>query len=657
MARRALFPRSVWLRATLAAAICAPALWQLWLAVSVFLGRYDYPFDIDWLESSALYQAWRMMEGQYTYDVPERGYLPLFHPIGYPAMLAVVGKVFGLDYGIARSLSFIAFLGVMALPGIEIVRHAGKDRALGIALATLSVGLACSCLPLTAGFFDLVRNDTISWLLCAAGAVLATPRRGDPDISHRRLVWLSAVMVLGVYTRLLTVFPFFAVGIFVLVRNWRTGLRLAAYVIAGCAVVLVGLQLMSKGWYFTYTVTLLQGHKVHAHRFVMGANRILEFLPFLLAIPALAIALGVLGRLSYRAQLWSAVFVSSIPAALLPLAKDGGADNDYMPVGLFVGPAAAFVLLDLSRWISNRPSWRKAASFAPYVVAAGASLFLASRPFDANAFIPDEARWQNAEALNASVASMKGGVLAPCHPFLPIRNGHRNAQYSEMPYLDAYWSKLPGLALGPYVEAADAEWVLLTGFELSYTAGELSRMYELQPTNDLPRTPNMMVGQIMKISHVMRRKGPQKNERVLFDFESSTNDWKRVGRAFEHSPSVARPKHQSPIFGVVGEMTANTFHPKLGDKAKGTLTSPPFVIDRNTFAISVGGGHSMRAQLLIEGRVARSFYPKLYSREVLLQTSIDVSAHMGKEAQIRLEDRSARPWGHLLADQAVLYDR
>ena len=39
-------------QAALAVLLSAPALWHLWLVARVFAGRYAYPFDIDWLEST-----------------------------------------------------------------------------------------------------------------------------------------------------------------------------------------------------------------------------------------------------------------------------------------------------------------------------------------------------------------------------------------------------------------------------------------------------------------------------------------------------------------------------------------------------------------------------------------------------------------------------
>ena len=62
---------------------CGGAAWQLSLQARLYAGRVRYPWDIEWLESSALYQAWRVAHRLPTYAPPKDGYLPLMHPPVY----------------------------------------------------------------------------------------------------------------------------------------------------------------------------------------------------------------------------------------------------------------------------------------------------------------------------------------------------------------------------------------------------------------------------------------------------------------------------------------------------------------------------------------------------------------------------------------------
>ena len=244
--------------------------------------------------------------------------------------------------------------------------------------------------------------------------------------------------------------------------------------------------------------------------------------------------------------------------------------------------------------------------------------------------------------------------MVPCHPFLPIRNGHRNDQYSEMPYLDAYWSKLPGLALDKYLEASDAKWILLTGFELDDSMAVIVAQYE--PSHRTSRTPSMLVGQSMNVRYVMQKKRPTPNQRVLFDFEDGAAGWTNADVAFKESPTVAHPPWQNPVRGVTGEHLANSFHPTQGDRVIGTSTSPPFEIDRDRLAVDIGGGVSVGALLVIDNRAVAGAYPFIFDREILQRATIDVSKYRGQQAQLRLFDENRGSWGHVIADNVILFD-
>src|ERR1041384_8362962 len=97
-------------RVALAVGACLPALWQIGLQARLYLARFRYPMDLEWLEGAALYQAYRVMLGQGTYGPPKHGYLPLLHPPVYPTFLGLVGRVVGLDYAMARTVSLLFFV-------------------------------------------------------------------------------------------------------------------------------------------------------------------------------------------------------------------------------------------------------------------------------------------------------------------------------------------------------------------------------------------------------------------------------------------------------------------------------------------------------------------------------------------------------------------
>ncbi|WP_281262293.1 GH32 C-terminal domain-containing protein [Saccharothrix carnea] len=75
---------------------------------------------------------------------------------------------------------------------------------------------------------------------------------------------------------------------------------------------------------------------------------------------------------------------------------------------------------------------------------------------------------------------------------------------------------------------------------------------------------------------------------VVEDFESSYGGWTTTGSAFGAAPATGPLEGQLPVGGVEGTGYASSFHG--GDGSTGTLTSPPFTVDRRYLNFKVGGG-------------------------------------------------------------------
>ena len=114
--------------------------------------------------------------------------------------------------------------------------------------------------------------------------------------------------------------------------------------------------------------------------------------------------------------------------------------------------------------------------------------------------------------------------------------------------------------------------------------------------------------------------------------------------------------------GYLGNGLVNTF--LGGDAGTGTLTSPPFMIQRNYIKFLVGGGSyrgeggyggETRIDLLVGGQVVQhAAGPGEW--EHLDWEQWDVRGLLGQTAQIRIVDTATSDWGHLDVDQIVESD-
>ncbi len=147
---------------------------------------------------------------------------------------------------------------------------------------------------------------------------------------------------------------------------------------------------------------------------------------------------------------------------------------------------------------------------------------------------------------------------------------------------------------------------------------------------------------------------------LIADFESETyGAWQVEGDAFGTGPASGTLPGQMHVEGYKGERLINSF--VGGDDSTGTLTSPPFKVERNFINFLIGGGYDETAiELVIEGKVARKTSgPNTASggSERLNWKTWDVADLAGRSATIRIVDQRKGGWGHINVDQIVQSDR
>lgn len=155
--------------------------------------------------------------------------------------------------------------------------------------------------------------------------------------------------------------------------------------------------------------------------------------------------------------------------------------------------------------------------------------------------------------------------------------------------------------------------------------------------------------------------GEPRPDILIADFEGPDyGAWKAEGEAFGPGPARGTLPNQMEVSGFVGRGLVNSF--TGGDASKGSLSSPPFRIERPylNFLIGGGGHPGTSIQLIVDGRVVRrAAGPNVVpgGSEALEPSSWDVSEFLGKEATIRIVDEETGGWGHLNVDHIVQSDR
>lgn len=155
--------------------------------------------------------------------------------------------------------------------------------------------------------------------------------------------------------------------------------------------------------------------------------------------------------------------------------------------------------------------------------------------------------------------------------------------------------------------------------------------------------------------------GAERPDVVIADFEGPDyGGWTATGEAFGSGPARGTLPRQMPVSGFRGHGLVNSY--TGGDGTTGTLTSPPFPINRKYVNFLIGGGHhpgETCINMLLDGDVVRTAtgpndHPG--GSERLEWHTWDVSEFAGKAVTLDIVDRHTGGWGHINIDHIVLSD-
>ena len=154
---------------------------------------------------------------------------------------------------------------------------------------------------------------------------------------------------------------------------------------------------------------------------------------------------------------------------------------------------------------------------------------------------------------------------------------------------------------------------------------------------------------------------PPRADLVIADFDGeSYGAWTVEGSAFGTAPARGALPGQMAVDGFLGKGLVNSF--LGGDDSTGTLTSPPFKIERPFISFLIGGGNNpdkLALELLVDGKPVRGATggnDRPGGSETLLRESWDVAELAGETATLRVIDAATGGWGHINVDTIVQTD-
>lgn len=682
-------------RARLAWSLLAvPGLLQLGLLAVAVGGRLFYPFDLEWMEGGMLAHAHRIASGEGIYVEPSIDFIPYLYTPLYPALLAALEPLFGISYAVARAVSVLSLLAIVALIHVALLHRARpKERWPALAGALLACGFLAATYPWVEGWYDIARADTLFLALVLGGLVMltASARTGTGWRGHARVGTAAAVLALSFFCKQTGVLYVAAGGFVLLVMNWR---RVPVYVAVAGFIGLFGTWLMNRltgGWFWTYIFEVHQAHDTNSDRFWKSFDHILWHFPALTLVIAAGLIITFASWASTRARppastplfVWSFVFAVSCLVGALGWATQWAHFNAYIPAmvtgGLAAGaaiPAIAGALDALYARHAERlaalPAWACTGARAlPRMAALAAALWLGfelvSAWWQPRRFVPRAADVEAGHRLIERIRAIEGEVFMPFHPWYPRlagkpvfthRMGVMDVSYAHP---DKRRGKRPGepppwrvQGLSQALERRRFAAVIWDNRPVDPYFARLRSHYrvdELVPRSERPRlyTGAKVVPKQIWVPNTPAV--PPPGASVLWNFESGDLDgWTVEGTAWGKRPVVGPMAKQGQVQRFQGKYFVSSMHG--GDGSKGVLRSPAFTIQGSRISLRLSGGAQpdlLRAELEVAGQIVHSSTGQNSERMDLVEW--DVSPYRGQPAHIVLVDASDQGWGHLNVDE------
>ena len=377
--------------------------------VALWAARFDYPYDLEWMEGGMLVHAWRLLHGRPLYPEPGPDFVPFIYPPGASALLAFLGQLFPLGAPLGRATSIVASLGASAALVHALRRTSGRWTP-----GWIAAGLFLTGYRFSGAFYDLVRIDALSIGLIGGSIALAFDGRRGTRVASGLL--LAAAFLVKQHA---AVFGIPLVALIFSRDGWKAAVRFALAANVPALGFTAYLQWITGGRFLTYLLDVPAAHgAVYDRGFPGSAIELGEAYPLVSVVVVVAALLAIARR--ERSFVGTGIFSVTLTAFLVSAAMrahQGGFVNVLIP---------AFWALCLGfGWLAAR--WRTSvgAAFTAFVVVA--QVGWAFYRFDAEKLTPTEADRRTGDAVVDLLRTADPPVLSPFAPWLPVMAGHEPA--------------------------------------------------------------------------------------------------------------------------------------------------------------------------------------------------------------------------------------
>lgn len=224
----------------------------LYLILYLYLAlqRIFFPFDIEWAEGAALLQVKQILLGKSLYQSPNLTFIPLVYTPLYHYLSAFASLLVGEGFTGLRLVSFLASIAAAGLI-FWIVYRETEDGFAG----WLSTTLYLACFPLSGGFYDLARVDSLFILLILVTILLY--KRAEKGLG---LAAAGTFVAISFFTKQTALVIFLPLLIYAGFQHRKESMFLYLTTLVGIVMPILIWNVRSSGWFQYYIFQLPQEH-------------------------------------------------------------------------------------------------------------------------------------------------------------------------------------------------------------------------------------------------------------------------------------------------------------------------------------------------------------------------------------------------------------
>lgn len=229
-------------------AFCAILFILVYLFASV--QRLGYPYELQWMEGGMVDHVRRVMGGEPLYVTPTIDFVPYIYPPFYYYAAVLLSEILGVGFLPLRLISLLASLGAFGLVGLIVWKETGSGFP-----AALAAGFLAATFKISGAWMDTGRIDSlfVFLTLLAAYQVRFAP-------SPAATITAGLFMALAMLTKQTALAAAGALGLYLLLTDWRRFLAFAVPVVGIVGTFTAYMEAQSGGWYRYYVFDLPGQH-------------------------------------------------------------------------------------------------------------------------------------------------------------------------------------------------------------------------------------------------------------------------------------------------------------------------------------------------------------------------------------------------------------